>query len=156
MLINKDLIDIDEKESKLENSIHYDILSHYKNRDVPGTADIFFKKVDHYRPTKPVMANSVYKDCISNGFIEDDIIGHLRFFYPNGGDFKRDYMRNGVGGFVLKKIISDVLSHHGKMIYVFSTTEYMDNFLSKNHFYHSSEFDSQFYLDLKKIRDPFH
>lgn len=141
-------VDIEKRESKLENSIHYKILSHYETKDIPGNAGIYFRDVQHYKSKKSCCSNCVYKDCINHGLKNSDIICHLRFFYPNGSVFDDDYMRNGTGSFVLQKIITDALSHHGKMIYVFSTTKYMDSFLNKKNFVGASDFDSQYYLYL--------
>lgn len=148
MMISEKMVDIEKRESIAENAIHYKILTHYQTKDVPGTADIFFKRLDHYKPVKPVLSNSLYRDCISKGYHDQDIIGHIKFFYPNGGNFKQSNMRHGVGTIVLERIISDALKHHGKMLYVFSTTDYMERFLKKKDFYLSSEFESQFYLDI--------
>lgn len=148
MILKPNKIDFSSRESQYENAIHYKILTHYKKKDVNGNADIFFNSIDHYKIQKNPPSNSLYSDSIKHGLTPTDIIGHLKFFYPNGGRFVQDFMRNGVGLATLNKIIEDVLSHHGKMIYVFSTTEFMENFLNKNHFEHSSKFDFQYYLYL--------
>ena len=148
MCLKKCLVDLNIKESKFENALHYKILSHYEKKDIKGNADIYFRPVAHYKPCKYPSGNCLYKDCKDRGFNDGDIVSHLKFFYPNGGIFLKEYMRNGTGTFVLNRIISDTLNHNGKMLYVFSTTDFMDSFLNKKRFIHSSEFESQFYLDL--------
>jgi hypothetical protein len=146
LAITQDRIDFDLKKSEAEKAFHYKILTHYENKDVSGTADVFFKNLEHYNCKKCRYSNSVYKDCLKKGLGSEDIICHLKFFYPNGGKFRKEYMRNGVGRITLDHIIEDVSEQNGKMIYVFSTTEFMENFLNKHHFEHSSNFDFQYYL----------
>lgn len=148
MKIKKDKIDFNVFKSDQEKALHYKILSHYTDKDVLGQADLFFKNLIHYKSEKCKKCCSVYKDCLKSSLKNNDIIGHLKFFYPNGYDFKTDNMRHGVGEITLEHIIEDLMEINGKMLYVFSTTKFMENFLNKHHFKHSSQFEFQYYLYL--------
>lgn len=149
MKLSKNLVDFNVFKSDFENAIHYKIIAHHSQRDIPGNADLFIKNLCHYNSPKCLNCCSVYKDCIKKSLKNDDIIGHLKFFYPNGYNFKQENMRHGVGFITLEQIVKDLKKANGKMLYVFSTTKFMDNFLCKHHFEHSSEFEFQYYLYLK-------
>ncbi|MDY0133221.1 MAG: hypothetical protein RBR53_11205 [Desulforegulaceae bacterium] len=149
MSICKNMVDFNVSISDQEKALHYKIMAHYNDKDISGKADIFLKKLIHYKSQKCQKCCSVYKDCIHHSMKNEDIIGHLKFFYPNGYDFKQENMRHGVGQITLDHIIEDLLKINGKMIYVFSTTKFMENFLKKHDFEHSSQFEFQYYLYLQ-------
>lgn len=151
MKLSKSKVDFNISKSDFENAIHYKIIAHYFQKDISGKADIFFKNLSHYSSVKCQTSSSVYKDCINKYLKNDDIIGHLKFFYPNGYNFKKENMRHGVGLITLEQILKDLMDANAKMLYVFSTTKFMDNFLKKHQFKHSSEFEFQYYLYLNDI-----
>jgi hypothetical protein len=148
MGINQNSVDFQVFKSDREKALHYKILTHYSDRDISGKADMFLKNLIHYKSQKCQNCCSVYRDCLENSLKNDDIIGHLKFFYPNGYNFRPENMRHGVGQITLDHIIEDLLEVNGKMLYVFSTTQFMENFLNKHHFKHSSRFEFQYYLYL--------
>jgi hypothetical protein len=145
MIVNKTQIEIIRRDLGTISGYDYKIVFSKINDNRIGTAKLTLKQVEDYKTDKYYKTDNIYQECLKRGLKSKDIIGHLRMFYPNGSWAGEHLMRNGVGSFVLKKIEEDLLNSHGKIMYVFTTTLYMENFLIKHKFTQCSIFKNQFY-----------
>ena len=128
------------------HGLHYDIIRHEPDRTFEGNANLVFKRIAEYRTEKHFKTDDIYCECLKRGLTPEDLIGHIRMFYPNGPNAQKKCMRKGTGTCLLQRMKEDLAKEEGKALYVHPTTPYMQKFLIKHNFAARAPFENQFYL----------
>lgn len=110
-----------------------------------GSATLVFRTMGSFRSRRHFKTDNVHEECLKRGVGPEEIIGHLRLFYPNGSQARKRHMRRGVGGSLLCCLIDDLLHEKGRILYTLATTVSMKNFLMKKRFTPCALFGDQYY-----------
>lgn len=113
--------------------------------EIQGNVVFCFRKIKSFKQEGYYKTNNVIDHCLKNGLLNNDLLTHLKIFYPNGGYAKIEQMRNGIGSIILQLIENEAEEESAKGIYVLSTTESMENFMKKKDFEQCKKFKNQFY-----------
>ena len=118
----------------------------FNDRRINGDILLFFNKLEDLVKTDGAMKrefNLIYDSLITMGLIPQDIVVDLSLFHPNGvrlstGIVER-YSRNGIGSYLLDRVMEKAKENNAKAMTTVATTESMQNFALKKGFVESYE-----------------
>ena len=118
-----------EEQSPLHPGFEYEILFPGTDR-LEGYASVNFRNLGRY------IHERVYDDWRGK-FSDTDLVAEVATFYPHSMAAMEDtceHMRQGVGTFVLERMIEDSKAEAAKIMHGFTNRTAMMNFLLKNGF----------------------
>ena len=130
------------------SSIHYKTTITAGRATRHGRAELAFKRVGDYLSAKPFPTDEIHAESLARGLSPEDLVGHIKMFYPNGDNPCPSHMRLGIGSRMLAELSADLLCRGGRILYALPTTCFMTAFLEKHGFTPGPVFGDQFFLTL--------
>ena len=104
----------------------------YRDGGISDMVGISDSEWDH----RPI--NELYTVLIGNGLKPDDTVANLNQFKPNGRQLTEDQMKRltgeGVGSYMLERVIEDSLAHDARAMETLAITDSMRAFAGKKEF----------------------